>query len=276
MMNNKKVHSKYIKLVILSILAILYLFPLFLVLINSFKSLSEIFLNPISWPKNFSLQNYIKTFTIMKYPVAFMNSMIITIASVCVICFFSAMTGHFFLRNKWKINAAIFALMIASMIIPFQAIMIPLVKIYGSLGLLNSRWLLIYLYLGFGTPLAVFMYHGFIKSIPLELEEMATIDGCSRLQNFFLIVFPLLKPITVTILVLDVLWIWNDYLLPYLILKSPGQRTLPLATYAFYGTHTADYGLLLSGLVMTVIPILILYVFVQKHVITGIVQGAIK
>jgi len=154
--------------------------------------------------------------------------------------------------------------------------MIPLVKVYGSLGLLNSRWLLIYLYFGFGTPLAVFMYHGFIKSIPVELEEAATIDGCTRFETYFKIVFPLLKPVTGTIVVLDILWIWNDYLLPYLILKSPKQRTLPLATFAFYGTHTADYGLLLAALVMTVTAFLILYVFLQKYIIAGIVQGAIK
>ncbi|NLM27683.1 MAG: carbohydrate ABC transporter permease [Clostridiaceae bacterium] len=273
---NRKNSSYYIKQASLCIVLLLFLFPLLLALLNSFKSLSEIVMDPMTMPKTFNIDNYKKAFTAMKYPSAFLNSVIITLFSVVILCFFSSMTGHFFLRSKYKINKIMFALMIASMIIPFQAIMIPLVKVYGSLGLLNSRWLLIYLYFGFGTPLAVFMYHGFIKSIPVELEEAATIDGCTRFETYFKIVFPLLKPVTGTIVVLDILWIWNDYLLPYLILKSPKQRTLPLATFAFYGTHTADYGLLLAALVMTVTPFLILYVFLQKYIIAGIVQGAIK
>ena len=274
-MNKKSLGSKLI-IIVLSVILLLFLFPMFLALLNSFKSLMEIVSDTLAMPAVFSLENYIKAYTSMKFPMAFANSVIISVASVSVLCVFSPMTAHLFLRNKWKFNKFMFALMVSSMIIPFQAIMIPLVRIYGSLGLLNSRGFLIYLYLAFGTPMAVFMYHGFIKSIPVELEEAATIDGCSRLQNFFKVTFPLLKSVTASIIILNVLWFWNDYLLPFLVLKKPNQRTLPLATFSFYGTHTADYGLLLAALVMSVVPILILYVFLQKYILKGIVQGAIK
>ena len=169
-----------------------------------------------------------------------------------------------------------FLFMIAAMIIPFQGIMIPLVKIYGSLHMLNSKWALIYMYLGFGTSLAVFMYHGFIKSIPLELEEAAMIDGATRFQTFVKIVFPLLKSQTMTIAILDILWIWNDFLLPNLVLGTAETRTLPLSTYYFYGTHTTDYSLAMAGLILSAIPVIIVYMFMQKHIIEGVMQGSIK
>lgn len=162
------------------------------------------------------------------------------------------------------------------MLIPFQAIMIPLVQIYGGLNLLNSRWILIYMYLGFGSSFAVFLYHGFIKAIPLELEEAAMIDGCSRIQVFFRIVFPLLKPTTLTLIILNVLWIWNDFLLPSLVLISSSNRTLPLTTFYFHGTYTSDYGLLMAALMLTILPVIIFYAFLQKYIIKGVMEGAVK
>jgi raffinose/stachyose/melibiose transport system permease protein len=166
--------------------------------------------------------------------------------------------------------------MVGAMLIPFQAIMIPMLRIFGFIGMINNIWGLIYLYIGFGAGLAVFIYHGFIKSIPLELEEAAMIDGASRTQVFFHIVFPLLKSTTITIAVLDVLWIWNDFLLPNLVLLRPSNMTLPLSTYRFYLTYTVDYGLLMAGLVMTVAPLILMYLFLQRYIIKGIIQGSIK
>jgi len=166
--------------------------------------------------------------------------------------------------------------MVGSMLIPFQAIMIPMLRIFGAIGMINNIWALIYLYIGFGASLAVFIYHGFIKSIPLELEEAAMIDGASRIQVFFYIIFPLLKPTTITIAVLDMLWIWNDFLLPNLVLLRPAQMTLPISTYRFYLTYTVDYGLLMAGLVMTVAPLIIIYLFLQRYIIKGIIKGSIK
>ena len=188
------------------------------------------------------------------------------------------MTAYYFVRAKDGISKIFFALMAASMIIPFQAIMIPLVSIYGAqLNLLNHRATLIFLHIGFSISMSVFIYQGFIKSnIPITLEEAAYLDGCTKTQTFFKVVFPLLKPTTSTLIILNVLAFWNDYLLPSLVLGRKELFTLPLSTYTFYGTYSADYGTIMAGLVLTVAPILILYLFLQKHIISGVVAGAVK
>lgn len=272
--NNRLLNG--IKFFALSIFLVLYIFPFFIVLINSFKERKEILENPLNLPSVLNLSNYIDAFTKMNYIHAFLNSLIITAFSVFLITLLSSMTAYIFARKKWKFNQFMFFFMVASMIIPFQGIMIPLVKIYGSIGMMNSKWALIYMYVGFGASLAVFMYHGFIKSIPLELEEAATIDGSSQLQTFFKIVFPLLKPVTTTIAILDILWIWNDFLLPYLVLMAPEQRTLPLSVFYFYGTYTVDYGRAMAALMLAIIPIIIVYLLMQKQIIEGVSKGAIK
>ena len=168
--------------------------------------------------------------------------------------------------------------MVAAMIIPFQVLMTPLISIYGNfLGVLDSRLTLIFMHVGFSISMAVFIYHGFIKSsVPIALEEAATLDGCSRTQTFFRVVFPLLKPTTATIVVLNVLAIWNDFLLPSLVLGKQKLFTLPLSTYNFYGTYSVDYGAIMASLVMTTLPVILLYVFLQKQVISGVVSGAVK
>lgn len=265
-----------IKLVFLSLLLLLFLTPFALILINSLKSRMEIVSNPLSLPAKLDFSNYVTAFNKMAYMHGLVNSLIITVFSVCLITICASMTAYIFVRRKWKFNQYMFFIMIASMIIPFQGIMIPLVKIYGSIGMLNSKWALIYMYVGFGVALAVFMLHGFIKSIPLELEEAAEIDGCTQLQTFFKIVFPLLKPITMTIIILDVLWIWNDFLLPSLVLIAPVERTLPLSTFYFNQGYTVEFGYLMAALVLSMIPVLALYLFIQKHIIEGVLQGSIK
>lgn len=275
-MKNKKLIFNVLKTLALSVVLVLYIIPFALVLINSFKTRVQIVSNPLRLPENYSLSNYFEAFTKMNYSHAFVNSLIITIFSVILIVVFSSMTAHLLVRKKWMFNKIIFFVFVLSMIIPFQGIMIPLVSIYGSIGMLNSKWSLIYMYIGFGVSLAVFMYHGFIKSIPVELEEAAMIDGCGLMQTFWKIVFPLLMPTTMTIMILDVLWIWNDFLLPSLILIEPTQRTLPLSTYYFYGTYTVNYGLAMAGLILTILPVILFYLFTQKHIINGVLQGSIK
>src|SRR5690625_4391505 len=192
----------------LYLLLAIYLSPFFFVLINSFKGRREIISNPFGLPDMWSLDNFVTAFQRMNFVSAFMNSLVITFFSVIIIALFSFMTAYLFVRTDWRFNKVMFFAMVAAMLIPFQAIMIPLVQIYGGLNMLNSRWSLIYMYLGFGSSFAVFLYHGFIKGIPLELEEAAMIDGCSRIQVFFKIVFPLLKSTTLTLIILNVLWIW--------------------------------------------------------------------
>jgi raffinose/stachyose/melibiose transport system permease protein len=265
-----------IKPIVLSLVLVLFIVPFILLLLNSFKQNRDITSNPLALPKSISFANYANAFDKMDYVSAFANSFIITVLSVLLISIFAAMTAHYFVRNNTKVNQYTFLLMVASMIIPFQALMIPLVKIYGSMNMLNNKWSLIYMYIGFGSSLAVFIYHGFVKSIPRELEEAALIDGCTRTQTFFRIVFPVLMPTTATLAILNVLWIWNDFLLPSLILVDPIQRTLPLSTYNFYGTYTVDYGPLMASLVLTILPVIVVYLFAQKYIISGVMQGSVK
>ena len=257
-------------------LLVIYLSPFFFVLINSFKTRREIISNPFGLPPAWSLSNFITAFQRMGFISAFWNSLVITVCSVIGIAVFSSMTAYLLVRTDWKINKLMFFGMVAAMLIPFQAIMIPLVRIYGSFNLLNTPWSLIYMYLGFGSSFAVFLYHGFIKSIPKELEEAALIDGCSRLQVFFKVVFPLLKSTTLSLIILNVLWIWNDFLLPSLVLISANNRTLPLTTFYFHGTYSSDYGLLMASLMLTILPVIIFYGLLQKHIIKGVMEGAIK
>lgn len=266
----------HLKHALLYLLLLVYIFPFLILLINSFKDRRQIILNPLALPQSLDFSNFIQAFNRMSYLHAFFNSLIITVFSVLLIVLVSSMTAYLFARTGWKFNRVMFFAMVASMLIPFQAIMIPLVKIYGSLKLLNSKWTLIYMYAGFGVSFATFIFHGFIKGIPLEVEEAAMIDGCTRVQTFFRIVLPLLRPTTMTVVILDVLWIWNDFLLPSLVLVSPDQRTLPLSTYYFNGTYTSDYGPLMAGLVLTITPVIIAYLFFQKHIIKGVMQGSIK
>jgi raffinose/stachyose/melibiose transport system permease protein len=265
-----------VKSVLMSALLILYIIPFLLVIVNSFKERAAIIKNPIALPTALQFVNFQKAFAKMNFLSSITNSIVITLLSVLIIVFFSSMTAYYFVRVKTKFNNFMLILMVSSMIIPFQGIMIPLVSIYGKMGLLNSRGTLIFMYLGFGTSLAVFMFHGFIKNIPLSLEEAAMIDGATRFKTFKIIVLPLLKPITMTIVILDVLWIWNDFLLPSLILMRADLRTLPLSTFFFFGTYTVDYNFLMAGLVLSMIPLIILYLFLQKHVISGVLQGSIK
>ncbi|RED56314.1 carbohydrate ABC transporter permease [Cohnella lupini] len=266
----------YLKTISLYILLLVFLFPFLVIILNTFKTTQQFVESPLSLPTRFSFDNYGKAFKDMDFITGFLNSSMITIISVLLIVLFSSMTGYLFVRFNWKANSVLFYAMLASMTLPFQALMIPLVVIYGDLGLLNSKGTLLFMYLGFGVPFAVFTFHGFIKGVPLELEESASIDGSSRARTFFQIVVPLLKPVMVTLIVLDTLWIWNDYLLPSLLLQSPSMRTLPLSNYGFFSTYSVDFSPLMAGLIMTIIPVLILYLILQKHIIKGITEGALK
>lgn len=269
-----------VSMLVLVVMFLFYMLPFVLIVINSFKQKRDIIKNPfsISGEKGLSLENYTVAFEKMNYLRSFANSLMITGIATVLVIVLSAMLAYYIVRFKNKVGNFFYALMIASMIIPFQAIMIPLVSIYGAqLGLLNHRGTLIFLHTGFAMSMSVFMYSGFIKSnIPMSLEEAAYLDGCSNTQTFFKVVFPLLKPTTSTLVILNVLAFWNDYLLPSLVLGKKEIMTLPLSTYAFYGTYSADYGTIMAGLVLTVAPILVLYLFLQKQIISGVVAGAVK
>ena len=265
----------------LIIIFIAYMFPFIMVVINSLKEKRDIIKSPFSWLftiKGLSFDNFVKAFTQMDFLNAFKNSLIVTVSSTVLVTLLAAMLAYYIVRHNNKISKITFALMVASMIIPFQAIMIPLVSIYGgALNVLNHRITLIFMHTGFSMAMSVFMFHGFIKgNIPIALEEAAYIDGCTHAQTFFKIVLPLLKPIISTMVILNSLAFWNDYLLPSLVLTDKELLTLPLSTYSFYGTYSADYGTIMAGLLLCVIPILILYVVLQKQIIGGVVSGAVK
>ena len=265
----------------LIIIFIAYMFPFIMVVINSLKEKRDIIKSPFSWLftiKGLSFDNFVKAFTQMDFLDAFNDSLIVTVSSTVLVTLLAAMLAYYIVRHNNKISKITFALMVASMIIPFQAIMIPLVSIYGgTLNVLNHRITLIFMHTGFSMAMSVFMFHGFIKgNIPIALEEAAYIDGCTHAQTFFKIVLPLLKPIISTMVILNSLAFWNDYLLPSLVLTDKELLTLPLSTYSFYGTYSADYGTIMAGLLLCVIPILILYVVLQKQIIGGVVSGAVK
>ena len=264
----------------LTVVFLFYLTPFVMVVINSLKQKRDIIKNPFSLnpEMGMSLENYAKAFEKMNYVKVFGNSLLITGMSTLIVIMLSSMCAYYIVRAKNKGANLIYALMIASMIIPFQSLMIPLVSIYGAkLQLMNNRGMLIYMHVGFAMSMSVFMFSGFIKSgVPISLEEAAYLDGCSKFQTFTKVVFPLLKPTTSTLIILNVLAFWNDYLLPSLVLGKKELYTLPLSTYAFYGTYSADFGTIMAALVLTLAPILILYLFLQKQIISGVVAGAVK
>ena len=276
----KRTITEFMKTICVIAIFLLYMVPFILIILNSFKYKRDIIKNPFSFitTKGYTFENYATAFEKMNFIRSFGNSLMVTGFSTLIVITLSAMTAYYFVRSKNKFSTVFFSMMAASMIIPFQAIMIPLVSIYGAkLNLLNHRGTLIFLHVGFAMSMSVFIYQGFIKSsIPISLEEAACLDGCSKTQTFFKVVFPLLKPITSTLIILNVLAFWNDYLLPSLVLGKKQIMTLPLSTYAFYGTYSADYGTIMAGLVLTVAPILILYLFLQKQIISGVVAGAVK
>ena len=265
----------------LVIIFIAYMFPFIMVVINSLKQKRDIIKSPFSWLftiKGLSFDNFVKAFTQMDFINAFKNSLLVTVSATVLVTLFAAMLAYYIVRHNNGISKLTFALMVASMIIPFQAIMIPLVSIYGgTLNILNHRLTLIFMHTGFSMAMSVFMFHGFIKgNVPMALEEAAYIDGCTHSQAFFKIVLPLLKPIISTMVILNSLAFWNDFLLPSLVLTDKKLLTLPLSTYSFYGTYSADYGTIMAGLLLCVVPILILYVVLQKQIIGGVVAGAVK
>lgn len=286
-MKTKKNFVKYILTAITILLFLLTLFPFFIVVINSAKSSLEIIVNPISlpdkWSQMFTNIQTIWTSKSIRYESSVYTSVIITVISLVTISVFSAMAAWVLVRNKTRKSTVIFMLFISGLIIPFQVVMFPLVSLFRminettGLQMLRTYHGMIFAYIGFGAPLAVFMFHGFIKSIPLELEEAAVIDGCSKPQIFFLIVMPILKPIFVTICILNAIWIWNDFLLPSLIL-GVGQeiQTIPLAISAFAGSFVKKWDLIMTAVLMAAAPIIVGFILGQKHIIKGMVSGSIK
>ena len=263
---------------ILTILAVVFLAPIFIILFNSFKGKLYISDAPFKLPtaETFSgLQNYIDGLSKTGFLSAFGWSIFITFFSPIVIVLFTAMTGWYITRSKTKVSTSLYFIFVFSMIVPFQMVMFTMSKVANMLNLDNPVGLIV-LYLGFGAGLSIFMFSGFVKSIPIDIEEAALIDGCNPIKTFFLIVLPLLKPICITVAILNVMWIWNDYLLPSLVLKSD-YKTIPMAVQYLRGGYGAiDMGAMMAVLVLAIIPIIIFYLTCQKYIIEGVAAGAVK
>lgn len=273
---------KYLLNLLVLVLCLAYLFPIYIIVVNSFKNRSELYENILAPPTSFSFEFYQTAMTKMNFLKSFSNSFIVTSISIFIIVILSSMTAWMLVRNDNKLSKFLFLVFISTMLIPFQTIMMPLVQEMSwlkqnfNLPMLDTLSGLIYMNVGFGSSMALFLYHGFIKSIPISLEEAATIDGCTTFGVFWRIVFPMLKPTTVTVMILDVIWIWNDYLLPSLVLTSKANRTIPLSTASFFGEFTIQWNLAMAGLTLTIIPVIIFYLLAQKYIIKGVAAGAIK
>ena len=289
-MNTKR--NLYIAEIVTFAIFVVYMLPFVMVAINSAKPTLDIIMDPLSLPQNpaqfISNVDSVLSSPVVRYWSSFMTSVIITVASVGLIVLISSMAAWVLVRTKTRLSMAIFMMFVAAMVVPFQVVMFPLIswfsRIEVTLGLINTPFRLlqnypgiILAYMGFGSSLSIFLFHGFIKSIPFELEEAANIDGCSRAVTFFRIILPILKPITVTVIILNGIWIWNDFLLPLLVLGSGNQvQTLPLAVANFVGSFVRRWDLILTSTLMAMLPIIIMFLFLQKHIIKGMVEGSVK
>lgn len=278
-MKERKKASKAVTFIGLLLIAALFMVPIFIVLINSFKSRFYISSAPFKLPDASTfvgLENYINGLSSSGFFQAFLRSLFITVFSVIVIVLCTSMAAWYIVRVKSRLTKFLYLLLTFSMIVPFQMVMYTMTFVVNKISFDNIVGI-IFVYLGFGAGLSVFMMSGFVKSIPLEIEEAATIDGCSPLQTFFTVVFPILKPTAITVAILNAMWIWNDYLLPYLVLGTD-DKTVPVAIQiAMQGAYgSTDYGGLMAMLVLAIIPIILFYVFCQKYIIKGVVAGAVK
>jgi len=250
--------------------------PLILALLNSFKSNGELLTNILSIPKTLSLINYKRSIEKMHFFRSMRNTLFLSIFSVVLIVFFSSLAGWKLCRTKTKLSSMIYHLIIFSMLIPFSSIMIPLYRVVLAFHIKNNLFGLSFVYAGLGVGMAIFLYYQFVKEIPIELEEAAEMDGSSQLNTFFKIIFPLLKNVTITVCITNFLWIWNDFLLPLIMISDNKKYTLILSTNTLFGQYSNDWSAILSALIMVVIPAVIIYILFQKQIMHSITDSAIK
>ena len=263
--------------VILILCAAVYIYPVFLMFTNSFKSFKEVLVNVVALPTHLEFANYTHVIEKINYGRLFFNNVVITFTGILGIVFFSSLAAYILARRNTRFTRAAYMFCIIPMLVPFQTIMITLVKVMKTLHLSGSLLGLGIQYWGFGIPMAEFIYMGFIKTIPRAIDESATIDGASAFSTYVRIIFPLLKPVTATVMVLDVMWIWNDFLLPMLMVNSsPKTKTLTLAAYTFVGQYNTQWQYAMTAMVLALLPSILFFIFMQKHIIKGVVAGAVK
>ncbi len=277
MITSKKYTLSLIVLeVFLAVIALVFLSPFYFVIVNSLKPFGEIIKDAASLPATVQFVNYAKAWKAVKFPLVFFNSFLVTFFSILGMVFLGAMAAWRMVRRPHRASTIIFIIFVAAMIIPFQSVMIPMVKVANIFNLINSIPGIIVINIGFGMPLTVFLFHGFVKSIPLELEESAYLDGCTTFQTFIQIVLPLMKTMVATVIILQTLWIWNDFLLPLLVLFDEQIKTIPLGIFSFFGQYLNQWDSALATLVMGMIPVIIFFLMLQNHIIKGITAGSVK
>ena len=277
----RRKHKKHIiKTWILSIAAlavgIVFVSPLYLVFVNSVKTVREIYLSPLGLPVEISWNNFGRVMEKIDFGQALKNSLFFVVFGVAGLLVICSMAAYRLARHRTRVNKFVYLLLVSSILVPFQTVMIPLIKIIASIVQYNTRIGVLLAYYGYGIPFAVFLFYGFLSSIPREIEEAALIDGGSLFQVYRCIILPLLKPICVTVAVLDVLWIYNDFLLPFVLISDNELRTLPLVMYTFFTAYERPWDLAMASLTMVLTPAIIMFVILQKQITGGIVSGAVK
>ena len=273
--------TKNVLSVVLSIISVIYVMPVFAVLINSFKQNTFVKTDTFALPNaetSAGFANFIKGMTFGNYPFfnSVLYSVVITLLSTALILIFTSMAAWYITRKDSKFCRILYYLCVFSMVVPFQMVMYPLSKTADSLKL-NTPWTIPIVYLGFGAGLAIFMFAGFVKSIPLEIEEAASIDGCGPVRTFFLVVFPMMQSILISVGILEIMWVWNDYLLPMLVLDINEYRTIPIHIQYLKGSYgTVDLGATMALILLSIIPVIIFYLACQKYIIKGVAAGAVK
>ena len=276
---NKKIKLPYVISTIFLVFALIFFIaPIFLAVITSFKTPMEIAESILALPKSLDLSNYVDGLKKSDFLRSLRNSATITFPSVALIVLFSSMGGYSIARNSgWsKLIKSMDSLYLASLMIPFQILMIPVYKIFKNLGLQNNLMGMILMLTGYSIAYATFLYVGFVKSVPHEIEEAALIDGCGPLQMFFRIVFPLLRPITATVAALHVMWLWNDFQISIILLQRDKVRTLTVKQFYFFGQYTAEYGMAFAASIVAMLPVVIVFILLQKYIVAGISAGAVK
>ncbi|MCR5023439.1 MAG: carbohydrate ABC transporter permease [Lachnospiraceae bacterium] len=276
-MKRKAFIGRIVLLVFLTILAIIYIYPVFLMFMNSFKPFGEVVSSPIDLPKEPTFENITYVVKKIHYGNLFVNNVMITVIGIVGIVFFSSLAAYILDRRRNRYTGIVYTLIITPMLIPFQTIMITLLKAMNIIHLDQSRVGLGIQYWGFGIPMATFIFFNFMKTIPKEIDESAKIDGASTWKTYTAIIFPLMKPVTFTVIVLDVMWIWNDFLLPLLMVNSSNKtKTLVLAAYTFVGQMNTKWQYAMAAMALTVLPSIIIFILLQKYIVEGVVAGAVK
>lgn len=263
-------------LIVLILAAVVTLFPIYMAVLNSLKTDGEMLNHILALPSHLTFANYADAYKKIEFLGSFWNTIVITLIGVSGIIIFASMAGYKMSRTPGRLSRFFFAFFVLSSLIPFHSIMITLVKISKELHVQGSTYGLGLIYIGLGVALAIFLYHGFVKSIPRDLDEAAVMDGCGELRLFFGIILPLLLPITATVAILNALWMWNDFLLPLLMLTDSDDYTLLISTNMLFGEYNNDWSAILASLVLTMLPVIIVYLLLQKYILSGIAEGAIK